>query len=305
MTSAHCIVGTSSTPLIVKYSDAPMFDQGLTTSWRTDFLAATSNRPPITPARRRRVLLAPAVTQKGEGETMIDKPLFYQSIVPLNRERHRRLRLDQEGPQFAFAAKTHVIPAVIDEFAAASRRLPIVFLPASPLPTSVFLVGLRPGENVFVDAKGKWTDGYIPAFVRRYPFMLGEIEQGGPVACIDEQFANFDKDKGERLFADDGAETPFLKGRIQLINDYFAAAQRTDVLLKALSDLQLLRPVTIESKLPLGSSAILHGFLTIDETKLNALTNEDFLRLRQEGLLLAIYAHLLTRIMQLMLADVA
>ena len=85
-----------------------------------------------------------------------------------------------------------------------------------------------------------------------------------------------------------------MRGRIKLINDYFAAAKRTDILLKALSDLELLRPVTIESKLPLGSSAILHGFLTIDEAKLNALKNEDFLRLRQEGLLLAIYAHLLS-----------
>jgi hypothetical protein len=225
---------------------------------------------------------------------MADKPLFYQSIVPLNRERHRRLRLNREGAPFAFAGKTHVIPAVIDEFVAASRQLPIVFLPASPLPTSVFLVGLRPGENVFVDAMGKWTEGYVPAFARRYPFILGEIGQGGPVACIDEQCANFGEEKGERLFADDATETPFLRGRIKLINDYFAAAQRTDVLLRALSDLQLLRPVTIESKLPLGSSSILHGFLTIDETKLNALTNEDFLRLRQEGLLLAIYAHLLS-----------
>ena len=225
---------------------------------------------------------------------MADKPLFYQSIVPLDRERHRRLRLNREGAPFAFAGKTHVIPAVIDEFAAASRQLPIVFLPASPLPTSVFLVGLRPGENVFVDAMGKWTEGYVPAFVRRYPFMLGEIEQGGPVACIDEQCANFSEKNGDRLFAEDASETPFLRGRIKLINDYFAAAKRTDVLLKALSDLQLLRPVTIESKLPLGSSAILHGFLTIDEAKLNALKNEDFLRLRQEGLLLAIYAHLLS-----------
>jgi hypothetical protein len=225
---------------------------------------------------------------------MVDKPLFYQSIVPLNRERHRKLRLNQIDAQFEFAAKTHVIPAVIDEFAAASRHLPIVFLPASPLPTSVFLVGLRPGENVFIDAKGKWTEGYVPAFVRRYPFMLGEMEQGGPVACIDEQYTNFGEENGDRLFADDGGETPFLRGRIKLINDYFAAAQRNDVLLKALNELQLLRPVTIESKLPPGSSAILHGFLTVDETKLNALPNEDFLRLRKDGLLLAIYAHLLS-----------
>jgi hypothetical protein len=225
---------------------------------------------------------------------MADNPLFYQSIAPLNRERHRKLRFNQTAAPYAFAAQTHVIPAVIDEFATASRRLPIVFLPASPLPSSVFLVGLRPGENVFVDAGGNWTGDYIPAFARRYPFMLGEIERGGPVICIDEKFANLSEKAGEKLFAEDGGETAFLKDQIKLVNDYFAAAKRTDVLLKALNDLQLLRPVTIESKLPLGSSSILHGFLTVDEIKLNALGDEDFLRLRKEGLLPAIYAHLLS-----------
>ncbi|WP_158812574.1 SapC family protein [Methylocapsa sp. S129] len=225
---------------------------------------------------------------------MVDNPLFYQSIVPLNRERHRSLRLKHDGQQFAFAAKTHIIPAVIDEFPAASRHLPIVFVPASPLPTSVFLVGLRPGQNVFVDGDGKWTEGYIPAFARRYPFMLGEMEQGGPVACIDEKYDGFGAKTGERLFGDDGGDSPFLQERIKLTTDYFAAAKRTDAFLRTLNDLQLMRQVTIESKAELGSSAILHGFLTIDEAKLNALSDEDFLRLRKEGLLPAIYAHLLS-----------
>lgn len=227
---------------------------------------------------------------------MAENPLFYQTIVPLNRERHRDLRLKQEGQQYAFAAKSHVIPAVVDEFAAAARFLPIVFLPASPLPTSVFLVGLRPGQNALIENDGKWTEGYVPAFARRYPFMLGETGPGvSPVACIDEKYDGFaEKTGGERLFAEDGGDTPFLQGRIKLVNDYYAAAQRTDAFLRTLNELQLLRPVTIESKLELGSSAILHGFLTIDEARLNGLADDEFLQLRKQGFLPAIYAHFLS-----------
>jgi hypothetical protein len=225
---------------------------------------------------------------------MVENPLFYRSIVALNRDLHRDLRLQHGQEHFAFAKNTHMMPAVIDEFGVASRYLPIVFLPGAQQPTSVFLVGLRPSENILVDDDGRWTDGYVPAFARRYPFMLGEVAQGTPVACIDEAFEGFSKSEGDRLFAEDGSDTPFLRDRLRLINDYFAAAKRTDVLLRTLDELQLLRPVTIESKLQPGSSAILHGFLTVDEARLNALSDADFLRLRADGLLPAIYAHILS-----------
>jgi hypothetical protein len=237
---------------------------------------------------------AAASAQDQDEAIMADNPLFYHSITPLDRVKHRGLRLKNGADRFAFASKTHIIPAVIDEFAMASRHLPIVFLPASPLPAAVFLVGLRPGQNVFVNAEGGWSGGYIPAFARRYPFMLGELDKGGTVACIDETYDGLNQTIGERLFAEDGSDTPLLTERIKLINDYFAAAKRTDGLAKTLNELRLLRGVTIESKLDSGSSAALHGCLTVDEAKLNALPEADFLRLRSEGLLPAIYAHLLS-----------
>ncbi len=224
---------------------------------------------------------------------MTDNPLFYRSIVPLNRQRHRGLRLKTDGQRFAFAASTHLVPAVVDEFVAASRTLPIVFLPATPHPTPVFLVGLRPGQNQFVDDAGRWAEGYVPAFARRYPFMLGEPEQGAPVVCIDEKYEGLkDGANGESLFAEDGADTPFLQEQVKFVNDYFAAAKRTDAFLRTLSEMQLLRAVTIELKLHPGAGETLHGFLAVDEQKLDGLTDEEFLRLRKEGLLPAIFAHL-------------
>ena len=223
---------------------------------------------------------------------MAESPLFYQNIVPLDRARHRDLRLVRDEKPFVFATTSHVIPAVVDEFAAAARFLPIVFIPAAPHPSPVFLVGTRAGQNLYVDSGGKWIDPYVPAFVRRYPFMLGTPEGASPVICIDDKYEGLrQRGDGERLFAEDGADTPLLQEYARLTETYFAAARRTETFLETLSALQLLRSVTIEIRSDTGGSTALHGFLTIDENRLNALPDADFLKLRAEGFLPAIYAH--------------
>jgi hypothetical protein len=229
---------------------------------------------------------------KGEC-VMAESPLFYQNIVPLDRARHRDLRLVRDKRPFAFAATSHIIPAVVDEFVAGARYLPILFLPATPHPTPVFLVGTRTGQNLYIDSEGKWIDPYVPAFVRRYPFMLGTPEGASPVICVDDKYESLrQKDVGERLFAEDGADTPLLQEYARLTETYFAAAKRTENFLETLAALQLLRSVTVEIRSDTGASTALHGFQTIDENRLNTLSDADFLKLRAEGLLPAIYAHL-------------
>lgn len=224
---------------------------------------------------------------------MAENPLFYQNIVPLDRARHRDLRLVRDKRPFAFAATSHVIPAVVDEFAAAARFLPILFIPAAPHPSPVFLVGTRTGQNLYVDSDGKWIDPFVPAFVRRYPFMLGTPEGGTAVICVDDKYQGLRQDGvGERLLAEDGADTPLLQDYARLTETYFAAAKRTETFLETLAALQLLRSVTVEIRSESGANTALHGFQTIDEARLNALPDADFLKLRAEGFLPAIYAHL-------------
>jgi hypothetical protein len=224
---------------------------------------------------------------------MAENPLFYQNIVPLDRVRHRDLRLVRDKRPLAFAATSHVIPAVVDEFASAARFLPILFIPAAPHPSPVFLVGTKTGQNLYVDGDGKWIDPYVPAFVRRYPFMLGTPEGASPVICVDDKYEGLqEKGAGERLFGEDGADTPLLLDYAKLTETYFAAAKRTETFLETLAALQLLRSVTVEIRSETGASTALHGFQTIDEARLNALPDADFLKLRAGGFLPAIYAHL-------------
>jgi hypothetical protein len=135
---------------------------------------------------------------------MATNPMLYRSIVALNRDAHRKLKFDQADRPYAFASKTHLIPAVIDEFARAQRHLPILFVPGNPQPAPVFLVGFRPGHNAFVDSRARWRGDYVPAFARRYPFMLGETQEGGSIACIDDTCLSLNQKSGDPLFTEDG-----------------------------------------------------------------------------------------------------
>jgi hypothetical protein len=224
---------------------------------------------------------------------MADNPLFYRTVVPLDRERHGKTGLTVPERPFGLAEGSHFIPAVVDEFAAACRELPIVFLAGSPHPTAVFLVGLRPGRNLFVKPDGSWDGTYVPAYLRRYPFIRGDIEGADPVVCIDESFEGFEDGKGESLFAD-GGESPFLAERIQFLNGYFEAAKRTEALGQLVQELSLLKGISIDVKAEDGSSTVLHGIFAIDEAKLATLSDEDYLRLRSAGAIAPIYAHLLS-----------
>lgn len=220
---------------------------------------------------------------------MADTPLFYKKITPLNREKHGNLRLDTGTSRFGFAANANMIPAVFDEFMSAAHALPMVFLPGPSQPTVVFLTGLRPNKNVFVDARGAWTGSYIPAFVRRYPFIVGDVKDANPVVCIDEESALF-SNKGAPLFTEKGEDSDLLKTNIKFINEYLFAAKRTDAFLSTLQGLDLFRAITINARFGDKEGQTLHGLLTIDSEKLAGLADADFLDLRKQGFLPAIYA---------------
>ncbi|WGD30996.1 SapC family protein [Ancylobacter sp. WKF20] len=224
---------------------------------------------------------------------MSDLPLFYSSVVPLDSQAHRSHRIATAQAPFAFAAGAHLIPAVVDEFAAAAREIPVVFAPAGTRYAAVFLCGLKPQSNLFVDAQGRWTGTYLPAYLRRYPFILGERQGGDPLVCVDTGFAGFAPDEdGQALFDAEGKATPALNAMVKLVTDYATSAKRTELLGSKLQEFDLLRSVTIDVQGANGPSASIHGLSIVDEAKFAALPDAALLELRRLNLLGAIYAHL-------------
>jgi hypothetical protein len=193
-----------------------------------------------------------------------------------------------------YARSAHLIPALIDEFPTAASEIPIAFLPGASQPTAVFVTGIKPGSNVFVTPEGRWDAAYVPAYLRRYPFILGNVPNADAVLCIDEQYAGFDENQGEPLFSATGEPGQRIAEALQFANNYQTAATRTDEFAKALQALELFRPVSLDAKLPGGESTVVHGLMIVDETALGALGDEKFLELRRAGYLKPIYAHLMS-----------
>lgn len=222
---------------------------------------------------------------------MSDLPLFYSSVVPLDSQAHRAHGISTAADRFGFAARAHIIPAVADEFSAAAREIPIVFAPAGNGHSAVFLCGLKAQTNLFI-TEGRWSGAYLPAYLRRYPFILGERAAGDPLICVDAAHAGFGVGEGERLFDDEGKATPALNATVKLVTDYAGAAKRTEQLCAKLQEFGLLRSVTLDVKTPDGPSASIHGLFIVDEAKLAAISEQALLELRRQNFIGAVYAHL-------------
>lgn len=222
--------------------------------------------------------------------------IFYERAVALNRERHQKLKIRILPNHFSFAAKTNSVLLAGSEFAEACRDYPIVFVGSQGGPfTAAALVGLGDKENLFVDAAGNWAAGtYVPAFIRRYPFVLAGAETAETLTvCVDEAYQGLGEEEGEALFGTDGQESEYLKNVVEFLRLFHGEMKRTAAFGAKLAELDVLVPkvVTIERN---GRKQTLEGLWVVDEAKLNALDDAKMLELVRTGYLGWIYAHLLS-----------
>jgi hypothetical protein len=222
-------------------------------------------------------------------------PLFYSAIEPLNVTQHGQMKVRTvlSMPQ---VGRTHAIPVTVDEFTLVQRFYPIVFsVGDNPIP--IALMGLNEGVNVFLDENGRPLDAhvYIPAYVRRYPFLLARLRPDSDELslCFDPSAeAVGDFKEGEALF--DGEQpSEATKAILQFCEQFEAAGQRTGAFMEELtkSDLLMDGEVAIQ---PEGAQQpfIYRGFRMVDEEKLRNLRGDELRRMNQNGLLPLIYAHL-------------
>lgn len=222
--------------------------------------------------------------------------MFYERPVALNRDRHKALRLAPIENHFAFAARTNALPIASGEFADAARDYPIVFIGQEGGPFNVAaLVGLRDRQNLMVDAQGRWAAGcYVPAFARRYPFVLAKTDTGDKLTvCIDEVHAGLNTERGEALFNADGSETPYLKRVLEFLQLFHTEAQRTAAFATRLKELGLLVPKVINVDRG-GERQSVNGVWIVDVTKLRAIDDARVVELYRSGYLSWIEAHLLS-----------
>ena len=228
---------------------------------------------------------------------MSTHPLFYKKVVPLNKERHSKSYIEPIAG-YGFTSETNSIYIAAVEFGQAAREYPIVF--GGDAEATVFpmaLLGLRNNQNLFVNKKGEWGATYIPAYVRRYPFILatpnGDTDKF--TVCIDEDYAGFNtRKKGQQLFDKDGEQNQILQQAVDFLKDYQKHVQLTKVFCKTLVELELLEPMQAKIEMKSGEELSIGGFQCVSREKLNLLQPGKLADLVKIGQMELIYAHLLS-----------
>lgn len=222
-------------------------------------------------------------------------PLFYQRLVPLDRRAHARLKV-RPPDNFQFTADATLIPLVTGEFAPAAREYPIAFLrePASGEFVPVALTGMPQSKNLFVTADGQWDARYMPAYVRRYPFVFAETGADNFAVCFDPSSKFLDENEGIPLFGEDGEPSNILKDTIKGLQDYQQLVRGTKNFMKKLTEANILMEANAKADLPDGRSFAWRGFWIVDEKLFRELpeaTVKDWFATGELGL---VYAHLVS-----------
>lgn len=224
--------------------------------------------------------------------------LFYDRPEPLSLEMHTGLGVTRTDKPFGFAKAGHVVPLTVGEFGFAALSYPIIF--GGDLRQPLAVLGVNPGENLYIKEDGSYTNGcYVPAYIRRYPFILAQDEaQDRMIVCI-ERGASIFTDKGfdTPLFDDKGQPSEYTQNAINFCEEFENERRRTESFVKLLTDLDLFETKTAmftpsNPDGTLGEPIQLAEYFGVSEAKLNALSPEKLVELRDNGALERIYNHL-------------
>jgi hypothetical protein len=225
------------------------------------------------------------------GLAMTTQLLIYKSAVPINRTLHHDCCVDI-GANYTFTSEVNSVPLMAVEFPMAASEYAIVFGGTEADLTPAAILGVRSNENLFLAEDGSWLAKYIPAFVRRYPFVFSHTE-GNFVLCVDEEFSGFNREgRGQRLFMEDGSPTPYVEGILKFLQDYQTQFLTTQRFCNRLKELGLLEPMTAQVNLESGPPLSLGGFMAVNRAKLKALPGETLAELAKTDELELIYTHL-------------
>ena len=226
---------------------------------------------------------------------MVKQLMIYDRVVPVSSDTHRDWSV-KLADQYGFAKSLNSVPLLAAEFIAAARDYTIVFASSDGSVFPAVLLGFEDGKNLCVAEDGTWVAGYVPAFLRRYPFVFAEDvqgEEGKFTLCIDEEYQGLNREgRGERLFDSEGNRTQFLQTMLTFVTQFQAQFQRTKMFCDRLNKLGLLETAQARFTTADGRTGTLGGFMTIVRERLMAIPEADLKEMFATDELEMCFAHL-------------
>lgn len=183
-----------------------------------------------------------------------------------------------------------VVPA---EFRRISCEYPILFRFDAAIGawSALALLGLEPGENLFVET-GQWDAACKPLSIAIQPFLIGRTQAGQGPAQVHVDMAHpkiASGGEGVRVFADDGKPSPYLEQAIEMLGMLDEAYRASADFFAAVARYELLEPFSMDVTLDSGAMHRLVGYNIVNEDKLAALEPGILAELHAAGHLAALY----------------
>ena len=235
----------------------------------------------------------PAGSQQG---SLSGNVLFYQNPEPLSHAKHGQLGVKQIDEPFGFRRAAHAVPLTVTEFGMAACSYPIIFVGDERTPIAV--MGVRQGQNLYVNEAGRTDEeAYVPAFVRRYPFVFASDPANDQLLlCVDSK-APMVSENPEVAFFDGDKPSKFTEDAIEFCKEFERQRQGTVTFVEAMTKYDLFeeksisfQPRDAEGK-ESGPAQKIADYWAVSEERLNGLSDEAFVELKKLGALGATYAH--------------
>jgi SapC len=219
--------------------------------------------------------------------------LIYETAVPLSPARHAGHSVEV-GHSYAFSAGVNAVPLMAVEIVRAVQEYAVVFTGAGDNVMPAVVLGVKGDQNLYLGPEGRWAAKYVPAFIRRYPFVFASSVDGKTLTlCIDEACPGLNREgRGERIFATGGAPTPYVERVLAFLKEYQAQFVLTQAFGRRLHELNLLEPMQAQVSMPSGDKLSLSGFTVVSRCRLRELQPEQLQSLAQTDALELLYLHL-------------
>ena len=238
-------------------------------------------------------------TQTTDSPELTGNVLFYKDPQPLSPEQHAGLGVKKIDKPFDFLRTAHAIPVTVTEFGMAASAYPIIFVGEERTPVAV--MGVRQNENLFLREDGTTEpDFYLPAFVRRYPFVFANDKEGDRLLLCVDRGAPMVSNQPDIPFFENGEPTEFTTNAIEFCKEFERQRRATVEFSELMRKFDLFeqksvsfQPRDAEGK-EVGEQQKIADYWAVDEEKLNKLSDAQFNELRANGALGAIYGHMIS-----------
>lgn len=218
---------------------------------------------------------------------------MYENPVVLNREQHAGLTISPSPNGYHFAAGLVSAMLAVGEFVEASKVYPIVFTDAPEgriLP--VALLGLEENENLFVGEDGTWDAPYVPAYVRRYPFVTTSPDDDRMAICFDETYDGFNLEGGVPLFDSADNDTEKMQEISRFLQEYYQEMRLSENLADKLRLLGLLDRTALQVRSNDGAEYNLQDIQVVNEARFAELDDHTVVELFRTGQMWLVMLHL-------------